>query len=117
LYAKSKYLGDDGVGYILLALQPVYPTSGKGCGGWNPVGGWHDDTDKDLQHTAAREAFEESLGAVGTINFVRELLLDKNACAQIFPGCFLAGYGESLSTDDRKWVVRHHKKKKIKYFK
>lgn len=53
---------EDGKAYILLGLQPVYPLSDSGVGGWNPLFGWGDSTDTDMQHTAAREAFEESLG-------------------------------------------------------
>ncbi len=53
---------ENGVGYVLLGLQPVYPMSREDCGGWNPLYGCHDETDLDMQHTAAREATEEGLG-------------------------------------------------------
>jgi hypothetical protein len=53
---------ENGVGYVLLGLQPVYPLSRDDCGGWNPLWGCHDDSDVDMQHTAAREAEEEGLG-------------------------------------------------------
>lgn len=35
---------------------------GDGVGGWNPLWGSYDETDIDMQHTAARESEEESLG-------------------------------------------------------
>jgi hypothetical protein len=39
-----------------------------------------------MQHTAAREAEEEGRTAVGTVNFIRDLLLDDRAYAIIFEG-------------------------------
>lgn len=125
---------ENNVGYILLAEQPIYPTSAwqattetksdfnRHCGGWNPLWGCADDTDVDMQHTAAREAEEEARMAVGTLSFIRELLLDPRAYSIIFTGrtacncptnskgCFLAGYG-TLTKAERKKIVDYHKKK------
>jgi len=100
---------ENGVGYILLAEQPVYPLSAPSVGGWNPLWGSADDSDVDLQHTAAREASEEARNAVGSISFIRELLLDSKACCTLFNGCFLAGYG-ILDKSERDWIVDYHRK-------
>jgi len=101
---------ENGVGYILLAEQPVYPASAWHVGGWNPLWGCADDTDVDAQHTAAREAYEEGRGAVGSITFIRELLLDNKSCCVLFRGCFLAGYGK-LDQNERDWIENYHRKK------
>jgi len=99
---------ENGIGYILLGEQPVYPLSAPSVGGWNPLWGNADDTDVDLQHTAAREASEEARNAVGSIFFIRELLLDDKACSILFQGCFLAGYG-ILDNSERDWIVSYHR--------
>lgn len=55
---------------------------------FSPKQGCADVEDVDLQHTAAREAEEEGRMAVGSVNFIRELLLDPKACVLIFEGSF-----------------------------
>ncbi len=69
------------------------------------------------------------VGAVGSVNYIRELLLDTSASCQIFEGlrlpshalnlsltgCFLAGYG-ILDRAERDWIVDYHRKKKLNVF-
>eukprot|EP00455_Lapot_gusevi_P047413 TRINITY_DN6402_c0_g1_i1.p1 TRINITY_DN6402_c0_g1~~TRINITY_DN6402_c0_g1_i1.p1 ORF type:complete len:448 (+),score=56.90 TRINITY_DN6402_c0_g1_i1:72-1415(+) len=58
---------------------------------FGPFWGWQDFTDECLEHSAAREAWEEGLGTFGDMDFLRKCL--ELAPCLLFKNCFVLSLG------------------------
>jgi hypothetical protein len=104
---------EDNVGYVLIGEQNYWPLlSADHVKGWCCCWGKGDATDPGIEYTAAREGFEESTGAFGSIKFLLDILMDVNAREMIFPGGFLIGFG-TLNQKERDYLVDLHAKKLV----
>eukprot|EP01095_Lingulamoeba_sp_RSL-Kostka_P005379 TRINITY_DN1670_c0_g1_i1.p1 TRINITY_DN1670_c0_g1~~TRINITY_DN1670_c0_g1_i1.p1 ORF type:complete len:326 (+),score=107.81 TRINITY_DN1670_c0_g1_i1:36-1013(+) len=92
-----------GQGYILLGsqkknkwklLSKIWDDNIQSKCGWCNFQGWQDKGDYNCEFTAAREAVEESLGAFGSFQLIREMLEDETTRHEIYQGCFLISLGE-----------------------
>lgn len=103
----------EGVGYFLIGLQPSawYKKVGNRQGkiGWSYFTGWQDVGDLNKEFTAAREASEETINAIGNFNFLFETLNDKSSCCELASGTFLICFGE-LNDEQRRAIVETHKR-------